>query len=235
MPNARSNRLARVPASTLKLALALGLGLGLAGCGGMPQNTSLYSVKQPVVERTNMVLDVNTSPSGLPISEQQRLNGWFETMDLRYGDRIAIENPGQNPAVTNAIRDLASRYGLLLSETASVTAGYLQPGQARVVITRSTASVPGCPDWSAKSDMNYTSGLSPNFGCAVNSNLAAMVADPQDLLEGKKGSGETVIATSNKAISTYRDMEPTGKGGLMDAGQAGSGGGGGGGGGEGGN
>jgi len=230
MPNARHNRLARVPAPLTNVALALTLGLGLAGCGGMPTNTSLYSVKQPVVERSNMVLDVATSPSGLPISEQQRLNGWFETMDLRYGDRIAIENPGQNPAVTNAIRELAGRYGLMISDTAPVTPGYVQPGQARVVITRTRASVPGCPDWSAKSDMNYTNGTSPNFGCAVNSNIAAMVADPQDLLEGKKGSGETVIATSNKAISTYREMEPTGKAGLLDANAGGSGGAGGGGG-----
>jgi pilus assembly protein CpaD len=53
-----------------------------------------------------------------------------------------------------------------------------------------------------------------------------MIADPQDLLEGKKGDGETVIATSNKAISTYREMEPTGKAGLKDAGTAGGGGGG---------
>ncbi len=44
-----------------------------------------------------------------------------------------------------------------------------------------------------------------------------MVADPQDRLEGKKGSSETVIVTSNKAISTYRETAPTGKGGLMDA------------------
>ena len=213
-----------------KLALAMSLGLGLAGCGGMPTNAGLYSLKQPVVERTNMTLDVTTTTAGLPISEQQRINGWFETMDLRYGDRIAIENPSQNPAVANAIRDLASRYGLMISDTAPVTPGVLQPGQARVVITRATASVPGCPDWSAKSDMNYGNGLSPNFGCAVNSNLAAMVADPQDLLEGKKGASETVIATSNKAISTYREMDPTGKGGLLDAGTAAAGGGGGGGG-----
>ena len=217
------------------LALTLSLGLALAGCGGMPTNSSLGSIKQPVVERTNFTLDVNTSPSGLPISEQQRLNAWFETLDLRYGDRIAVENPGQNPAVTNAVRDLAARYGLMISDVAPVTAGMLQPGQARVVITRSTAQVPGCPDWSAKSDMNYNNAVSSNFGCAVNSNLAAMVADPQDLLEGKKGSGETVIATSNKAIATYRAMEPTGAAGLIDATSGGGGGGGGGGAGGGGN
>jgi len=70
MPNARLNRLARVPAPKLKLALVAALGLGLAGCGGMSENTSLYSLKQPVVERTNMVLDVTTNASGLPLSEQ---------------------------------------------------------------------------------------------------------------------------------------------------------------------
>jgi len=225
MPLARHKMLARTPA----LALALTLGLSVAGCGGMPTNTSLYSTKQPVVERTNFTMDVNTTTAGLPISEQQRLNGWFETMDLRYGDRIAIENPGQNPAVAGAVRDLAARYGLMLSDTAPVTTGFIEPGQARVVITRSIASVPGCPDWSAKSDMNYNNAASPGYGCANNSNLAAMVADPQDLLEGKKGASETVIATSNKAISTYRETAPTGAAGLMDASTRGSGGGGGGG------
>jgi len=211
----------------MKLALALSLGLGLAGCGGMPQNTSLYSVKQPVVARTNMTLDVNTTPGGLPVSEQQRLAGWFDTLKLQYGDRIAVENPGQNPAVMNAVRDLAGRYGLMIADAAPITPGNLQPGQARVVITRSSASVPGCPDWSAKSDMNYSNGISPGFGCANNSNLAAMVADPQDLLEGKKGSGETVISTSTKAITTYREKAPTGAGDLKEAGAAGGSGGGG--------
>ncbi|PKP64812.1 MAG: pilus assembly protein CpaD [Alphaproteobacteria bacterium HGW-Alphaproteobacteria-7] len=224
MPPARNNTLARMPA----LALAVTLGLGLAGCGGMPTNTSLYSTKQAVVERATFTMDVATNASGLPISEQQRLIGWFDTMDLRYGDRVAIDNPGQNPAVTTAVGDLASRYGLMISDTAPVTNGFIEPGQARVVITRSTAAVPGCPDWSAKSDMNYNNATSPNFGCAINSNLAAMVADPQDLLEGKKGASETVIATSNKAISTYRETAPTGAAGLMDA-STGSGGGGGGG------
>jgi len=209
------------------LALAATLGFGLAGCGGMATNTSLYSVKQPVVERANFTMDVTTTSAGLPISEQQRLNGWFETMDLAYGDRISIENPSQNPAVANAVRDLAARYGLVISDTAPVTSGFINPGQARVVITRSSAAVPGCPDWSAKSDSNYNNGTSPGFGCAINSNIAAMVADPQDLLEGKKGSSETVIATSNKAISTYRETAPTGAGGLQDAGTASGGGGGG--------
>ncbi|MEO0590443.1 MAG: CpaD family pilus assembly protein [Pseudomonadota bacterium] len=197
-----------------KLAIAAALGLTLAGCGGMATNNSLYSTKQAVIERQNFTLDVATISSGLPVSEQARLNGWFEAMDLRYGDRVAIEDPGANPAVTNAVNELAGRYGLIVSETAPTTAGFLQPGEARIVITRSSASVPGCPDWSKQSDMNYLNATSPGYGCANNSNLAAMVANPEDLLEGQKGTGETVIATGTKAIDAFREAAPTGAAGL---------------------
>ena len=203
--------------SKLYSAFALSLGLAVAGCGGMPTNASLYSTKQPVVERTNYTFDVSTNSSGLSINEQQRLNGWFEAMDLSYGDRVAIEDPTANPAVTSAVNDLAGRYGLMVTTVAPTTSGFLEPGQARVVITRSTASVPGCPDWSAKSDMNYSNGTSPGYGCAVNSNFAAMVADPQDLLEGKEATGGAVVATGNKAIQTLRDAPTTGAKGLQDA------------------
>lgn len=203
--------------SKLMSAVALSLGLAVAGCAGMPTNASLYSIKQPVIERTNFTLDVDTNRSGLSINEQQRLNGWFETMDLRYGDRITIEDPSANPAVANAVNELAGRYGLIVSEVAPTTQGLLQPGQARVVITRSDAHVPGCPDWSAQSDSNYLNATSTNYGCSTNSNLAAMIANPEDLLEGQKGDSETLVSTGSKAIQTYREAVPTGAGGLQNA------------------
>lgn len=201
-----------------RLVLGAALGAMLAGCGGMATNNSLYSTKQAVVSRQNFSLDVETMPNGLPVSEQVRLNGWFEAMNVGYSDRISIEDPGANPAVTSAVNELAGRYGLIVTETAPTTTGFLKPGEARIVITRSSAKVDGCPDWSKQSDMNYLNATSPGYGCANNSNLAAMVANPEDLLEGQKGTGETVIATGNKAIQTFRDAVPTGAGGLVDAG-----------------
>ena len=193
-----------------KLAIALALGLSLASCGGMPTNNTLYSTKQPVVKRDSFSMDVDTISSGLPVTEQARLNGWFEAMDLRYGDRVAVEDPGSNPAVTNAVNELAGRYGLIVSDTAPTTAGFLQPGQARVVITRSSAEVPGCPDWSAKSDMNYLNATSPGYGCSINGNMAAMIADSQDLLEGKKGNTEDIVNTGSRAINAYRQRSDGG-------------------------
>jgi len=213
MSIAKHSKLAKAPV----YAIALSLGLAVAGCGGMPTNKSLYSTKQPVVERSNFALDVQTDSSGLPISEQQRVKGWFDAMDLKYGDRVSIDDPSRNPAFAAKVDDLAGQYGLIVSGTAPTTQGFLQPGQARIVITRSTASVPGCPDWSAKSDMNFRNATSPGYGCSVNGNLAAMIADPEDLIEGKSGSNESLIPSSNKAISTLREAEPTGAQGLQNA------------------
>lgn len=210
MPIAKHSKLAKAPA----VALALSLGLVLSGCGGMPTNRSLNSTKQAVVERTNYTFDVRTGQGGLDIPEQQRLSAWFETMELGFGDRVSIEDPMASDATRDAVSKLAGRHGILVDEGAPVTSGYVQPGYARVVLTRSTASVPGCPDWSAKSDMNFNNATHPGYGCATNSNLAAMVANPQDLIEGQKGNGETVIMSSTKAIDSYRQQAPTGAAGL---------------------
>lgn len=200
-------------------AMALSLALGLGACaGGVPTNDTLYSTKQAVVERTHYTFDVQTNGDSLPVSEQQRLFAWFDSMDLRYGDKVAVEDPGYGQGVRDNVAQLAGRYGLLLTDGAPPTEGYISPGQARVVISRTVASVPGCPDWSAKSDANYNNATYPNYGCATNANMAAMVANPEDLVSGQQGTGETVILSSNKAIASYRDQEPTGAGGLTEVG-----------------
>lgn len=212
-----------MPKFTTKFAgvLTLTVGLSLAACGGMPQNRTMYSTKQPVVERTNYTLDVRTGPGGLSIPEQQRLSGWFEAMNLRYGDRVSIEDPMLSGATKDAISQLAGRHGILVSDGAPVTSGYVQPGSARVVITRSSASVPGCPDWSVKSEMNYTNGTHPGYGCAINGNLAAMVADSEDLVKGDEGTGETYVRRATQAVEAYRAKAPENAGQLPSAGGTG--------------
>ena len=202
--------------STVTAAIALSLSFGLSACGDHPNNSSLYSVKQPVVERQNYTLDLAAGAGGLTVPEQQRLNEWFETMNLRYGDRVAIDGAVGSDAVREDVAALVGRHGLLLSEGAPVTNGFIDPGMVRVVVTRSRASVPGCPDWSDRFATYLENSTADGYGCAVNGNLAAMVADPQHLLHGAESTGETVVMSSTKAIETYRAADPTGKAGLPE-------------------
>jgi pilus assembly protein CpaD len=53
-----------------------------------------------------------------------------------------------------------------------------------------------------------------NFGCSVNSNLAAMIADPEDLIHGREGDGVGDPRTGAKAVNYYRSLEPSGSKGL---------------------
>lgn len=206
-------------------ALALSLGLALSACmgGGSMTNNSLESVHQPVVERVNYTLDLTTGPGGLSLPEQRRLAGWFEALNLSYGDRIAIDDPLASRTTRAAVDAIAGKYGLLVGGDAPVTAGYVNAGTARVIVTRSKASVPNCPDHTDKSDSNLGNSTSRGFGCAVNGNLAAMVADPEHLLKGATGTGGTVIMSSTKAIDSYRAAKPTGEGGLKQNATSGGG------------
>lgn len=194
----------------------LALATTIAGCTGTAHtNASLDSVHQPLVRNSIYQFDVATSGGELPPSEQGRLQGWLDAMGVRYGDRIAVEDPspyGSGNAQAT-IRSMVERRGLLLSDALPVTTGAVPQGSVRVVVTRASAHVPGCPDWSSKSSINFTNSTSANYGCATNSNLAAMVADPNDLIKGSSDAGYDP-STATRAIKTYREKPPTGAGEL---------------------
>jgi pilus assembly protein CpaD len=199
---------------TILLASALAPALLLGACGGTT-NRGLESVHQPVVSRTDYVFDVNTSGNGLAPGEEQRLAGWMASLRLSYGDQVAIDDPHPyGSGVHDTVAAQVARYGLLLSNDTPVTDAPLPPGTVRIVITRMKATVPGCPDFSRENKPEFNSNSSSNLGCAINSNLAAMVANPADLVRGQPGAGDNDNISSGKAIDTYRKAPTTGNGGL---------------------
>src|SRR3546814_10916572 len=96
------------------------------------------------------------------------------------------------------------RSGLLLAGTDAITSQPLTPDTLRVVVTRMSASVPNCPDFSREGNHEFEGSMISNFGCEVNSNLAAMVARPKDLVRGQPGAPSVDPATATKVIQTDR-------------------------------
>ncbi len=196
------------------LLAALGPALLLGGCMGT-QNRGLESVHQPVVNRADYALDLATAQGALAQGERQRLMGWMTTMRVGYGDRIAIDDPaGEGVAARDEVAGVVAAHGLILSDDAPVTQAPVTPGSIRVVVSRTRADVKGCPDWSRDSSHEFDSNTSSNYGCAINANLAAMVANPADLVRGTPGADTIDPAASFKAIDTYRKATPTGSGGV---------------------
>ena len=99
---------------------------------------------------------------------------------------------------------------MLLQPGAPVTAGAVPAGSVRVVVARRRAEVPGCPNWNTPAQPNYNNRTMSNFGCGVSTNLAAMVADPQDLIHGRAGDPASDAVAGAKAILMYRGWPLTG-------------------------
>ena len=196
--------------SSKKFLIAALLTAGLTACGTPGTNTSLYSVHQPVVERTNYSIDLDASGAELSSVETNRLTQWFDALELRYGDRVSIDygNGYANAAVNQRVARLAAERGIIVAQTAPITAGAITAGTARVVVTRSKASVPSCPNWSTDTDTNDNASNHSNYGCSVNSNLAAMIADPEDLVRGRRA--ETLDDNEGSAAVNTRRAKRTG-------------------------
>jgi pilus assembly protein CpaD len=77
------------------------------------------------------------------------------------------------------------------------------------IVTAGGAYVPNCPNWSS-SHLDSAALNDYNHGCAINSNLAAMIADPMDLIHGK--SDQTTDTENNmRAIKAWREAPATSK------------------------
>lgn len=196
------------------LALAIALP---AAAQARPKSAlrGVESVNVPVVTRADYAFDVAAPGGQLPSYEAARLDAWFRSLQLGYGDAVYVDGPDAHEAKGD-IASVAGQYGMLVSNGAPVTQGAIQPGMVRVVVSRTRASVPGCPNWSVPSQPNFGNASMSNFGCAVNSNLAAMVANPEDLVHGREGSSVSDVLTASKAVESYRAAKPTGTSGLKD-------------------
>lgn len=200
-----------------RLAILL-LASAIAGCT-TPQvddpSRGVKAANQPVVTRSDFAVDLSAPDGTLSPSEQARLDGWYAGLGLGYGDIVYVDGPYSDAARADVAR-VTGKYGLLVSRGAPVTAGGIQPGAVRVVVSRTRAAMPNCPNWDRAASPDFENRQMSNYGCAMGANMAAMVAHPGDLEYGREGDALVDALTASKAIQSYRTAKPTGEEGLKD-------------------
>lgn len=191
----------------------------LAGCASPSPvadvRRAIESVHVPVVTRQDFAFDAAAPDGSLSSAERARLDGWFQGLGLTYGDVVYAQGVDSADA-RNDIARVAGRYGLAVADGGPVLAGQLPGGMVRIVVSRTRAVVPGCPDWDEASQPNHANHQISNFGCANNSNMAAMIANPEDLIHGRANTDVSDARIATKAIDAYRNAASTGTQGLMD-------------------
>jgi pilus biogenesis lipoprotein CpaD len=194
--------------------LALGLAACAPANLGPQQNlgwTAAGSPKQLEVERAEYrhAVYFETDRAALGGVEQDRLLAFLASARPGPRDTIRLEGHADERASDLYNVELASRRAARVRDflreqgyaDVGVTAsafGEVLPAAAgtgpdswrenrrvELVLERYLVTLPPCPDWSRESGTDFANQPHSNFGCATQTNLGLMVAEPRDLVRGR--------------------------------------------------
>jgi pilus assembly protein CpaD len=141
-----------------------------------------------------------------PAGQIDAFNALLGTGDVGRGDRIVIER-GQSVLADTRARVLAAALAREGLRPVVAEPGDVAESELRLVVEHAEAQVHGCPNWSKPPGNDAGNTLPSDFGCASAMDLAAMVADPRDLVEGRPLApvvGDAAIL----AVHRYRSGAP---------------------------
>jgi len=190
----------------------------LAGCeaaapyeGDVYEPTS-YTERFPIaVTNLPVKLDVSAAHGRLGPNQADTVARFAQSAISNRVSSIHIRRPsggGKSIAVAQSIAAILERNGI--SENVIVHSTYEGGPDSPVLVsyTRSIAVTKPCGDWSVDMTGDGTNDQYPNFGCAAQNNLAAMVSNPLDL-ETPRSMTPSDPARRSTVFDKYRAGEPT--------------------------
>jgi len=171
------------------------LALTAAACGGPLEHPGDYDYRQKhalVVEPSIAVMQLTAVDGSLTAGDRNRLIE-FANDFVRRGDSVVEISVGAGRADDVAPRILGqtiaatlARAGLKIAEMRLqlvLDEPAVGPGDAFLSFKTTSVRLPDCYDWSD----GPRNAPSPNYGCSMQHNFGAMVANPRDLLQGRTG------------------------------------------------
>jgi pilus assembly protein CpaD len=198
----QGSRLRSRPLLTLLAVVVAGTATG--GCWQSPRYQSPFTLANPserhpiAVRQGEITLDLAVFPgsSGLNESQKAKVSNFLADYKSQSSDRLLIRAPSGGPNETAAMRAYDQVRKELRKAGINPRSVALEPyfgngdpaAPVRLSYLQFIAVPPDCPDWSENIGRDPKNMPWPNKGCASQRNLAAMVANPEDLIRPR---GET--------------------------------------------
>ena len=148
---------------------------------------------------------------GLSAEDAARFDAFVANYRVRGNGSLGISVPN-GPASRAAITFLSERAAAtgISRDKILVSTRDAANGDARVDVSyiAYTAQAPTCEDWSENLAFSADNLTPKNFGCSIQRNIAAMVADPRDLM-GPGGMGPVDTARRMTVMEKYQKGEVT--------------------------
>jgi pilus assembly protein CpaD len=170
---------------TNRSLLILALTLFIGACAPATSYTDAEASKRLKLDSATTQLNLHFAPgtANLSAADAAHLREMTATGRISASDRVTIAAAGA-PRLAEERIDAVSRSLLNYGVVAVVGSADLPANQAVVEATRTLVTLPPCPNWSKVSSYDFGNQPSSNFGCATETNLGVMVANPTDLASG---------------------------------------------------
>jgi pilus assembly protein CpaD len=207
-------------ATVLKLALPVVAVLALAGCsstdydGGFDDiyTEQLHYQRHPIeVSKGTMKLSLKTHAHSLSESQENAVLRLGEEARSAATGHVYVSTPSGSrygKAIAGQASALLVRQGIAPSLIVHKSYGGGRYDPVVISYGRTFASVAPCGDWSEELNETYTNDPYPNMGCAQQQNIAAMVANPQDIAT-PRGSDPSDPMRRSQVFTDYRTPKDT--------------------------
>ncbi len=187
-------------------------GLALSACMSAPFSPSHVAspdIHRPVVTQENARLDLSPYGDVGPADGPAIAAFLREYREAGHGPLVVYAPPGADGAATaDSVIALARDMGVALPDVAlGVSAGDFG-SPFHLSFTRYRAHAPECGRVWPSLSQTARSETYHNFGCAQNANLAAMIADPADLVWPREMTPADAQRRTN-VLQLYRAGEVT--------------------------
>jgi pilus assembly protein CpaD len=183
--------------------LALGLVLLVGACAPVTSYTDAEAPKRLKLDTSTTQLDLRFVPGAAALAsvDAARLRQAAATGEIAPTDRVVVATAGPPRLAEErqaAISALVLHYGIVPVAGAQDA----PPNRAIISVERTLVTLPPCPNWSKRPHSDFDNQPSSNFGCATESNLGMMVANPSDLAGGL-ALGATAGQPAAAAVNRY--------------------------------
>ena len=170
------------------------------------------AVNHPIlVEPSFRDLKVNYGGAGLSDEDAVKFDTFLADYRARGNGSLCISVPsgGSSREAITYFAERAAATGISRDKIL-VSTHDAANGDTRVDVSyiAYTARTDKCGDWSENLAFTLDNSTPKNFGCSVQQNIAAMVADPRDLL-GPRGLGESDAARRATVVTNYEQGKIT--------------------------
>lgn len=195
----------------IRTLLLLSAALSSVGCAAKwnGANQALTVAEQhPIAVDSQTVTMTLAASENLSDLDRSRLRAFASSYMQNGHGALTVTSPGDAGAA--GVKKALNEFGV--APSAMADAAYRAgEGSARDVIvsfTRYVATPSACGVWEGLQDRDYRNMRSPNFGCASQNNLAAMIGDPHDLVEPAAMTAPDA-ATRIRGVTKFRKGEIT--------------------------